>query len=176
MVIEKLIFEELPNTASDSFSSKFNLITSNEVNSTGKSTYCRLIFYVLGYTIPLTDGISFERVDTTAYIEINGKKLIVKRSFKFLSVESEGGAWSNTFTLPDERISFICYILNLDNLRIANNLLGLMYIDQEKGWTLLNRGKVIGNNRFSIDELVSALKNIDCENLFKERNAIERNR
>lgn len=174
MVIEKLILEESTNTASDSFSRKFNLITSNEVNSTGKSTYCRLIFYVLGYTIPSTEGINFDRVDTTIKIEINGQKLIVKRTSKILSVKSEDGAWSKIFTLPDEHISFIAYIFNLDNLRIASNLLGLMYIDQEKGWTLLNRGKVIGNNRFSIDELVSALKNIDCEDLFKERDAIER--
>lgn len=174
MVIEKLILEESTNTASDSFSRKFNLITSNEVNSTGKSTYCRLIFYALGYTIPSTEGINFDRVDTTIKIEINGQKLIVKRTSKILSVKSEDGAWSKIFTLPDEHISFIAYIFNLDNLRIAGNLLGLMYIDQEKGWTLLNRGKVIGNNRFSIDELVSALKNIDCEDLFKERDAIER--
>lgn len=174
MVIEKLILEESTNTASDSFSRKFNLITSNEVNSTGKSTYCRLIFYALGYTIPSTEGINFDRVDTTIKIEINGQKLIVKRTSKILSVKSEDGAWSKIFTLPDEHISFIAYIFNLDNLRIASNLLGLMYIDQEKGWTLLNRGKVIGNNRFSIDELGSALKNIDCEDLFKERDAIER--
>lgn len=174
MIIEKLVFEEHPDVSSDCFHSKFNLITSNDVNSTGKSTYCRLIFYALGYTIPSTEGINFDRVDTTAYIENNGQKYIVRRSFKVLVVESADGSWSKTYSLPDEHISFISYIFGVDNLRIASNLLGLMYIDQEKGWTLLNRGKVIGNNRFSIDELVSALKNIDCEDLFKERDAIER--
>ena len=174
MIIEKLVFEEHPDVSSDCFHSKFNLITSNDVNSTGKSTYCRLIFYALGYTIPSTEGINFDRVDTTACIENNGQKYIVRRSFKVLVVESTAGSWSKTFSLPDEHISFISYIFGVDNLRIASNLLGLMYIDQEKGWTLLNRGKVIGNNRFSIDELVSALKNIDCEDLFKERDAIER--
>jgi len=173
MVIEKLILEEQPNVASDSFHSKLNLITSNDVNSVGKSTYCRLIFYALGYTIPSTEGINFDKVDTTAYIENNGQKYIVRRSCKFLTVESEDGSWTKTYSLPDEHISFISYIFNVDNLRIASNLLGLMYIDQEKGWTLLNRGKVIGNNRFSIDELVSGLKNIDCEDLFKARDAIE---
>ncbi|MBS6510076.1 MAG: hypothetical protein KH334_00055 [Clostridiales bacterium] len=173
MIIQKLIFQELSDMASDSFHNKFNLITSNNVNSAGKSTYCRLIFYALGYTIPSTEGINFNRVNTTAYIENNSQKYIVKRSFKFLDVQHEGGSWSKTYILPDEHISFISYIFGVDNLRIAGNLLGLMYIDQEKGWTLLNRGKVIGNNRFSIDELVSALKNIDCEELFKEREAIE---
>lgn len=173
MILEKLIFEERPYVASDSFHSKFNLITSNDINSVGKSTYCRLIFYSLGYTIPSTEGINFDRVDTTAHIENNGQQFVVKRTGKFLSVESKDGAWSKTYTLPDEHISFISYIFGVDNLRIASNLLGLMYIDQEKGWTLLNRGKVIGNNRFSIDELVAALKNIDCEDLFKERETVE---
>ena len=45
MVIEKLILEESTNTASDSFSRKFNLITSNEVNSTGKNILCIRIYY-----------------------------------------------------------------------------------------------------------------------------------
>ena len=169
MIIEKLVFEEHPDVASDDFHSKFNLITSNDVNSTGKSTYCRLIFYALGYTIPSTEGINFDRVDTTAYIENNGQKYIVRRSFKVLVVESTDGSWSKTYTLPDEHISFISYIFGVDNLRIAGNLLGLMYIDQEKGWTLLNRGKVIGNNRFSIDELVSALKNMGLRKILCKR-------
>lgn len=173
MIIKKLIFEEQPSVASDSFHSKFNLITSNDENSAGKSTYCRLIFYALGYTVPSTEGINFDRIDTTAYIENDNKKYIVSRSFKTLCIEFEDKSWSKTFTLPDEHVSFISFVFGVDNLRIANNLLGLMYIDQEKGWTLLNRGKVIGNNRFSIDELVSALKNIDCEELFKQRDTIE---
>lgn len=57
--------------------------------------------------------------------------------------------------------------------RIIKNLLGLMYIDQEKGWTLLNRGKVIGGIHFSIDELMAALNHTDCESLFEKRDLIE---
>lgn len=173
MLIEKLIIEERPNVSNDSFHHNFNLITSNDTNSSGKSTYCRLIFYALGYTIPSTEGIAFERLDTTIFIENNGKRYIVKRTSKDLSVELDGENWVKRFIIPEEHISFISYIFGVENLRIAKNLLGLMYIDQEKGWTLFNRGKVIGNNRFSIDELVAALKNIDCEDLFREQEIIE---
>ena len=173
MVIERLILEEAPNTSNDIFHKSFNLITSNDTNSCGKSTYCRLIFYALGYTIPSTEGIMFERLVTTVFIENNGKRFIVKRSYKDLTVELDGETWVKKYIVPDEHISFIAYIFGIDNLFIAKNLLGLMYIDQEKGWTLFNRGKVIGNNRFSIDQLVAALKNIDCEDLFKKQEVIE---
>lgn len=173
MLIEKLIIEERPNISNDCFHRCFNLITSNDTNSSGKSTYCRLIFYALGYTIPSTEGISFDKLDTTIFIENNSKKYIVNRSSKVLTVELVGETWVKKYTLPEEHISFIAYVFGIDNLRIAKNLLGLMYIDQEKGWTLFNRGKVIGNNRFSIDQLVAALKNIDCEELFKEQEVIE---
>ena len=173
MRIEKLILEEKPNVCDDTFHKNFNLITSNDTNSSGKSTYCRLIFYALGYTVPSTEGIVFDKLDTTIFIENKGKKFVVKRSAKILTVELENETWVKQYALPEEHISFVAYVFGVDNLRVARNLLGLMYIDQEKGWTLFNRGKVIGNNRFSIDQLVAALKNIDCEELFREQEVIE---
>ena len=173
MRIEKLILEEKPNVCDDTFHENFNLITSNDTNSSGKSTYCRLIFYALGYTVPSTEGIVFDKLDTTIFIENKGKKFVVKRSAKILTVELENETWVKQYVLPEEHISFVAYVFGVDNLRVARNLLGLMYIDQEKGWTLFNRGKVIGNNRFSIDQLVAALKNIDCEELFREQEVIE---
>lgn len=42
-----------------------------------------------------------------------------------------------------------------------NNILGLHYFDQEKGWTLLNRGKVIGNIHFSVEPLIEGLTSIN---------------
>ena len=40
---------------------------------------------------------------------------------------------------------------------ILDNLLGSFYLDQEKGWTLLNRGKVIGKIPFNIEKLICGL-------------------
>lgn len=172
MVIEKLIIKEGITTSIDSFSENFNLITSYNENSVGKSTYCRLIFFSLGYTIPATEGINFEKLETSLYVENNKKHFIINRVGKSLFLETD--SFNKIYSLPDEHMSFIAYLFGVDNLRIASNLLGLMYIDQEKGWTLLNRGKVIGNNRFSVDELVAALNNIDCEDLFQERETLEK--
>lgn len=173
MIIKKIILEEFSESSSDTFHKNFNLITSLDRNSVGKSTYCRLIFYGLGYTIPSTEGMSFDKINTTIYLESNNKNYVIKRSYRLLTVGSEDNSLKRDYTLPEEHVSFVSFLFGVENLRIADNLLGLMYIDQEKGWTLLNRGKVIGNNRFSIDELVAALKNIDCEELFLARDSLE---
>ena len=42
---------------------------------------------------------------------------------------------------------------------MIENLLDAFYCDQEKGWTLLNRGKAIGDIRFSIEALLRGLSN-----------------
>ena len=45
----------------------------------------------------------------------------------------------------------------------------MFYFDQEKGWTLLNRGVVIGSIRFNIEELIRGIADIDCSELIKKR-------
>ena len=56
---------------------------------------------------------------------------------------------------------------------ILNNLLGTFYFDQEKGWTLLNRGVVIGSIHFNIDELVRGISGKDCSGLIlKEKKLV----
>ena len=52
---------------------------------------------------------------------------------------------------------------------MIKNLLGIIYIDQDKGWSLLNRGVVIGKIKFNIEELLLGLKNINCDKLLAER-------
>lgn len=51
-----------------------------------------------------------------------------------------------------------------------------MYIDQEKGWTLLNRGIVIGKNRFSIEELLAGLNNVNIDELIERQNKLKLNK
>lgn len=43
-----------------------------------------------------------------------------------------------------------------------------MYVDQDKGWTLLNRGTVIGKIKFSIEELLAGLNGIDIDDLIEK--------
>lgn len=174
MVIKKAIFKESTETSCDFFDKKFNLLTSKNTNSTGKSTFCRLLFYAFGYQVPSTEGINFNKIESTLYVENNKKNYIIKRKSTNLNVSLVDESWQYNYILPDEHIAFISHVFNIENHRISLNLLGLMYIDQEKGWTLFNRGKVIGSIRFSIDELIASLQNIDCEDLFSKREILER--
>ena len=51
-----------------------------------------------------------------------------------------------------------------------------MYVDQDKGWTLLNRGTVIGKIKFSIEELLAGLNGIDIDDLIEKKTTLELNR
>ena len=65
-------------------------------------------------------------------------------------------------------------IFGIENETILNNLLAVFYIDQEKGWTLLNRGKIIGNIRFNIEEFIAGISNISIQNLISEKKVLNR--
>lgn len=173
MIIKKIELFEGMDSSLDKFDDGFNLFTSKNENSVGKSTYCRLIFHSLGFPIPSTEEINFDKIVSIVQLVERNKTFIITRRNKDLLVEIEQEDFSKNYKLPEEHISFLSFLFGCENIRILKNLLGLMYIDQEKGWTLLNRGKVIGNYRFSIDELISGLKNIDCEELFNRREIIE---
>lgn len=173
MIITRIELTEGFETSIDIMKKGFNLFTSENQNSIGKSTYCRLIFHSLGFSVPSTEGINFNKICSKIFLKERNKSFIITRENKLLSVEIKEENFKNNFKLPEEHFSFLSFLFECKNIRIIKNLLGLMYIDQEKGWTLLNRGKVIGNNRFSIDELVAGLKNIDCEELFNKRELLE---
>ncbi len=52
-------------------------------------------------------------------------------------------------------------IFGIEEILVLNNLLAVFYIDQEKGWTMLNIGKIIGNIRFNIEEYIAGLSGKD---------------
>ena len=56
--------------------------------------------------------------------------------------------------LPAQELELHKLLFGNCNDDILLNLLGTFYIDQEKGWTLLNRGTVIGSVHFNIAELM----------------------
>ena len=170
MIIKKLILKEGMDTSNDVFDDYVTLIHSND-NSVGKSTFLRLLFHSLGFKIPSTYGLDFDKVFSEMEVENNGKLFKITRSFNQLSIED--GNNKEIFQLPLEHKLFLLRFFNTENISIVNNILGLMYVDQEKGWTLLNRGTVIGINKFNIDELIAGLGNVNCDELFAKRKRIE---
>jgi hypothetical protein len=80
---------------------------------------------------------------------------------------------SYSFILPNEEIHLQSFIWGTTNEAILKNILGAIYMDQDKGWTLLNRGTVIGGIHFNIEELVQGLSNRDVLELREKQKAVE---
>lgn len=170
MVIKQLILNEGIDSSCDVFSSKSNLIYSKS-NTKGKTTYLRLLFFSLGYPIPNMKGIDFDKIETEIIFDEKDREYTAKRSGDFLQLFVSNEILS--FTLPSEHEAFMSYIFQCDNIKVIRNLLGFLYVDQDRGWSLLNRGTVIGRIKFNIEELLAGLNNIDISSLLDKRNRLE---
>jgi len=138
------------------FAPHFNYIYSPK-NVTGKSTFMRLLLYTLGFTIPNTRKVKFEDFTIEMEIEINGNLIQIKRKDKKL--------WINDveFTLPSEIKIVHATIFQEESIDLIENFLGAIYIDQDRGWTLLNRGVVIGRIKFFVEEFLHGMKGKDAD-------------
>ena len=133
-----------------------NLIYS-ENNSTGKTTLMRAILYAFGFNIPNTEAINFEKYEfKTALVRRDVRYDIYRRNYSMI-INGE----PFDVVVDDRRI--IRTIFGIENYELMDNLLGTIYFDQDKGWTLLNRGKIIANNRFNISSFLRGLNDDDSE-------------
>lgn len=151
------------------FSENVNLVVSKE-NSVGKSTLLRLLFYSMGYSIPGTKGIKFKNVKTKLTIETNKGLIILERDDKFIDFKQNGN--THLFFLPNDSESLHSFIFETDNEKVLSNILGAIYLDQEKGWTLLNRGIVIGKQYFNLKDLISGLAERESRTLELELESV----
>ncbi|MFO9710730.1 hypothetical protein R9X48_09005 [Lacticaseibacillus rhamnosus] len=135
--------------------SKKTLIYSDE-NSVGKSTLLRLLFFGLGYPIPGTYGLKFKKMIIEIEYERKGSLFSVRREGDYVELMNEGKFVTSRVLRGDDE-DWFSLIWGISSNRILKNILGAIYMDQDKGWTLLNRGKVIGNIRFNIRDLLIGL-------------------
>ncbi len=152
-------------------SDKSNLIYSKK-NSTGKTTLMRFFLYSLGYPVPSTKNIRFEKCVTEATITCSMGKITILRNDEYLEVNLENGSKEH-FVLPTDQNTFHSKLYGVENSDLLNNILGVFYVDQEKGWTLLNRGIIIGKIRFNIEQLVRGLSDRSCDDITKELRSVE---
>ena len=153
------------------------LITSKNNNSKGKTTLIRFILYALGYNITQTDGMKIYNYKTTLEIEFKSKKffLVHDNNIQYILDEDKNLNYKRT-TADKDYIPMINILLGIKNNYIANCLLGCFYIDQDKGWTLLNRGTVIGTYKFNIEEfLINLYNKFDVEKNFIENKILKIN-
>lgn len=154
------------------FPSPVNIIHS-EKNSVGKTTLLRFIMYALGYAIPSTRGLNFDNYELDLVIQTDSGKtcnLIRNRSSIIYNCDGE----EISFSLPSDLLELHQHVFGIENYEVLDNLLGTFYIDQEKGWTLLNRGKVIGNIRFNLESLLRGLSNRSNDELAVRLVAVKR--
>lgn len=142
-----------------------NTIIHSLENSRGKTTLLRLLLYSLGYNIPGTRKFKFGSCTVScAVITDSGEMLSLVRSSADFIVLSSGHS-QRTFCLPDQILDLHTIVFGTSNEYVINNLLGVFYLDQEKGWTLLNRGTVIGSIHFNVEDLILGLSGRDCKEL-----------
>lgn len=169
MIIESLLIKKGIEEKSFFFSQRNNLIYSSE-NSRGKTTLLRLLLYSLGYSIPGTKRFFFNNCETeSSIITDSGDSItLVRPSTDYIVFHSDAG--QQTICLPDQKQHLDELLFGTSNSNVLDNLLGAFYLDQEKGWTLLNRGTVIGSIHFNVEELIQGLSDRDCTEL-KEQEA-----
>ena len=155
----------------EEFSLNANEIYSKK-NSAGKTTFLRAIYYALGYPIPSTKGFSFDDKEFLLSVQNGNRTYKLYRHCSYLSVDD--GSKQLNYSLPSDFYEVLTLLTGCNNIDILNNLLGASYMDQEKGWTLLNRGKVIGNIGFNIEELVRGLAGKECNQDILQLDAINK--
>lgn len=155
------------------FSEGVNLIHSKK-NSRGKTTLLRIILYALGYNIPNTKKIKFSNCEVELVIDCETRGIIALLRYNDIAVEVTTGSEKQTFVLPEQQNELHKIVFGTENVDILRNLLGAFYIDQEKGWTLLNRGIVIGSIHFNIEELIRGLSGCDCSELIQKEARLSR--
>ena len=129
--------------------------------------------YALGYPIPNTRGIRFSDYETIlTVIGANENEFILTRNRDYIEIAHDGV--EKGYSLPTEQSEIHALIFGIENLEVVDNLLGAFYVDQEKGWTLLNRGKAIGNIHFSLESLLRGLSNKSNDELSQRLAVVKR--
>mgnify|MGYP000933964410 CR=1 FL=1 len=142
----------------------------SNVNSVGKSTLLRLLFYSMGYSIPSTKKIRFSKLQTKLIIETD--QLIILWRNNNNNIKIEMGGETESLELPRDLYYILGKIFKTSNINVLESLLGCIYLDQDKGWTLLNRGTVIGGIKFKVETLIEGISEKDISHLRVEANKI----
>jgi len=147
------------------------IVLYSKENETGKTTLMRAILYSLGFAIPDTELIKFENFLFSIEVINNNKTYNIIRKGHLLIINE------NEYDLPVDQASAHGFLFGVENNEIITNILGTIYFDQEKGWTLLNRGTIIGENRFKVESFFRGLKGDESDDSYRivaRINALER--
>lgn len=173
MIIKSVYLKEGLFEREIEFSPTVTFIHSKN-NSCGKTTLLRFMLYGLGYNVPNTKRIKFQNCEVIITVECEKLGIVSLCRNDASSIVLKNDNSENTYVLPEQQQELHSKLFGTDNTDILSNLLGAFYVDQEKGWTLLNRGKVIGSIGFNIEELIRGLSGRDCTELIKKITQLQR--
>lgn len=154
--IKSLSIREGMQASDFAFSDHCTLIHSGGMNSVGKTTLLRCILYALGEDASSTSGLDFSKLEFRVRFARDGEELVCLRSGDILRVVGGDGA-RHVFSIKGEVDSIRHLIWGFDSRLVRENYLGAVFIDQDKGWTLLNRGKVTSGIPFKIEKFIDGL-------------------
>lgn len=150
--------------------SPYTTLVHSKKNTVGKTTLIRSILFCLGYDIPSTKGIRFERCTVKLILQKDNNQVYTLERYGNKIIYKCEEEEKNYF-LPNEKNDLQAIIFNSTNLDILENLLGAFYFDQEKGTSTYNYGEVINKNRFDIKAFIRGLGDCDCSSLTEKINA-----
>ena len=173
MIIKKLKIVSSEGIRILTFSLK--TIINSKKNSVGKSTILRILFYGLGYPIPSTYKLKFKNLKIWTTFERDGSTYEAYRYSDYLELKKNGELFY-TDPIAADLNEWYSLIWGIDSLPTLENLIGAIYLEQDKGWTLLNRGKVIGNISFNIRDLLIGLSNENNNliSMIEEQNSLRK--
>ena len=133
-------------------SQKSNVVVfHSKINSTGKTTLLRAILYTLGFNVPDTELVAFKNYEFDMTVSVKNTTYHIVRKDALMTVNDM------QYDLPVDELAAHALLFDISNCELLENLLGAIYFDQEKGWTMLNRGTIIGKNHFSIESFFRGL-------------------
>lgn len=175
MIIESLSIREGMGTKTFRFDGGRTVVCSCGQNSVGKTTLMRCLLYALGEDIPGTQRFKISKhAMRLVLITDQGKRLKLLRDNNSMRIIDLGNGSVDCFSLPYDLRDVKYRVYGVGSPELADNILGAYYIDQDKGWTLLNRGKVISGIRFSIEGLLRGLSDTDCTQLIRMRQQLKK--
>ncbi len=142
-------------------------------NTQGKTTLIRFIIYGLGFNVPITHDIKGGGYVVKLFVRIKGQSFELIRKGNNVEVKTDSIQGSRQFPISDNNYTLLSFLFGCENKNIFSNILGTFYIDQESGWLVFNRGKIIKGQEFDIDQLVYSLCRLD-ETVFHQRKVVER--
>lgn len=146
-----------------------NLVCFNTRKHTNET-----IYYSVGY---LEDAIQQKNKVLFRYFDLNehGEKVYRREGHRYV-VEPVALVFheDNYYIVVYSAKHDSSVLFGTDNADVLGNLLGAFYVDQEKGWTLLNRGVAIGSIHFNIEELIRGLSGRDCTSLIQQEAKLSR--